>query len=228
MKSPRTHQFGFGLRTAGIFLALFGASLAHAATINYAIDVSGAALAGNGPFWLDFQWNYGSGSGVDKVTIGNLQLTGGSLVAGSGSFLQGGATSSGDLSSTLTLNNSSAASSRFNEFVEQMTAGVTEIKFNLSFSGANTAETPSGFSFTLDNDDASLSQFYTTAPDGFSLLTVDFNGQTAIANTYTSVAPSISGVHIPDATSTAELLFSAMMALGLGQRLRRKSAFARA
>ena len=132
----------------------------------------------------------------------------------------------GSLGTSLAITNSTA--SPFNEFVQQMTSGVTDVKFNLTFSGPGTGATPSGFSFAID--DGSTFPIWATAPDTLSLVRVDFNGTAAtLAAGYSSMTPSPTGVTgsisaVPDAANTAGLLFGAVLALCLGQQSRRKTA----
>jgi len=206
----RILSFSLGLALgAGV---LFTAQTGGAATIQYYVDINTASLVGNasGPFSLDFQLNDGSGLGDanNTATINNLSFgTGG----GTGTAnLAGGA--AGDLSSTVTLTDSTA----FNEFYQTFNAGST-LTFNVTLTlNSDTGPTPDSFAVAiLDNNLYNLP----TTGIGDSYLMVNL-GPTPSATTGFSTSPAVtvSVAAVPEPGSLGWVSLG-LMVFGLWQRV---------
>lgn len=168
MKSLRSFKPAFTL--LALLCALFSANFARA-QFGFIVDINTASLVGKpgSPFSLDFQAIYGSG-GPQTILLSNFVVTGGSFV--------GPATSignvSGSLASTLTLNPTSG--SFFNEFFQEFSTGVTDIRFMVSPTTGPAAGTPTAFSIAIL--DSSLLNIPTTGL-GDSLLMINLDGRSS-------------------------------------------------
>lgn len=196
------------------------AFVAPARAGTYTVQIDTSSLLGNpsGPFSIDFQSIFGSGS-AQTITVGNFALTGGTLV--SGTDWSTGAVS-GNLATTLLLNPSSA--NFYNEFLQQFDATVSSIQFNLHVTTNSSGITPTSFAVAIL--DSGLLNIPTTGL-GDSLLHVDLNGAHTTIDTSSSIG-STAGVTVtvPDASSTLSLVFGAMAAVGLVASRRRAAALA--
>ena len=157
---------------AACFLAAAGLLLspvASQANLIYTVDINTAPLGGSpadAPFYLDFQFANGSGAaGNNTISIGNFVLTGGSPTGSASTF----GSASGDLSSSVTLTDSSTPS----ELFQQFTSSTTDIRFVINSTlNVDAGLTPDMFSVAiLDSSLGSPAQIYTSAPDTVSLFT---------------------------------------------------------
>jgi hypothetical protein len=109
----------------------------------------------NGPYTIDFQLNDGSFTGVanNTATISNVTFGGGSLTGSSPPLNVPapvpGSDSTGDLSSTLTIQDGNGANGGFNEFQQSFNAG-SSLSFKLDLT-ANTdsPSPPDEFTFSI-------------------------------------------------------------------------------
>jgi hypothetical protein len=144
--------------------ALLAAASSQAAV--YQVNVNTSSLVGNanGPYYVDFQLNYGSGTG-NGVVISDFN----SAPAGS-PIIYSGTTAGGDMSTALTITDN--LTSPFNEIAQQFTPGTT-LSFLVNLSQNGTASTPDEFVFGID--DGSTFPISTTSPDGGSLALFQIN-----------------------------------------------------
>jgi hypothetical protein len=150
------------LRTAQVVFigacTMLCASTVQAATLSFHVGVNTSSIVNNvnGPFSLDFQLN-GVGPATNAVTLDDFSFTGGTPTGSASLF--GNAT--GDLGSTVSLNDSGSAN---NEFFQGFTAGTTEIQFDAFVTENVNPGTPDAFVMAiLDN---SLANIPTTAAGG--------------------------------------------------------------
>jgi hypothetical protein len=148
------------------YACILSSALESRATTEYAVTIQTASLnnsslSANGPFSLDFQLNYGSGSFGNTATINNFSFGGGSPA---GTPNPSG-TASGSLSSAITLSDNSV--NGFNELYQTFNPG-TAVSFDVTLSGNPTAVVPDELAIAiLDNTGG---QIVTTDPnDGLSL-----------------------------------------------------------
>ena len=220
MKSIRSLHRGLAL--FGLTAAVFGTTAARA-NLSYSVDLNLLSLVGNSsaPFSLDVQSNYGSGPG-NTVTLSNVVFTGGSATGSA--TLNGGVT--GGLSSSLVFNDSAAQP--YNEFYQAISAGTTNIKFNVNLTTNAAGITPTSFSVAiLDNN---LMNIPTSDPSfGDTLVLASINGsQTTIASYMSTGATggvTASLTTIPE-PSTAAALFGSAAVVAVLLRRRQKSAAA--
>ena len=151
---------------------------AHAENYHVTVDTSTLLGTGNGPFYLDFQMNYGSGTIGNSATISNFSYGGGS-VSGSPIVYSGNPT--GSIASSVSLADSAAHP--FNELYQGFTPGGT-LSFDISVSNNGVGATPDALEFAiLDNQ---TFQIPTTQPtgsndpqngiDGLSLVDITIGG----------------------------------------------------
>jgi hypothetical protein len=161
MKRSFTQTLGLLTCAAALFSAF-----ESRATVEYAVTIDTASLetsplSGNGPFSLDFQLNYGSGSHGNSATIENFSFGGGSAV---GSANPSG-TAAGSLNTAITLSDNNA--NGFNELFQAFNPGAS-VSFDVILSGNPTVLVPDELAIAiLDNTGG---QIVTTDPnDGLSL-----------------------------------------------------------
>lgn len=185
------------------------ASQAAKANLTIHVDIDTSTLIGdpNGPFYLDFQLNDGSGTldGINTVGLSNFVFTGGSA-AGSANLFGGAA---GDLATGITLDDSASS---FNEFFQQFSAGTSHIAFDASLTTVVDAGlTPDAFLVAILDNTTGNPQIATNAPDGVSLLTLDIdhtNPAQISWSTFTSTAPAgvtLSTTPVPEPSTTCGL-----------------------
>jgi len=212
MKRNSTLALGLAL-CAGV---LFAATSGDAATAIYHVDLNTSALVGNaaGPFSLDFQLNDGSAAGDGNNTAMLSNFTFGSGGASGGPTFFGGA--SGNLSTSVTLTDTSA----FNELFQSFTAGNT-LSFDLTLTmNSDAGPTPDAFAFgILDN---TLYNIPTTGV-GDSFLLVNL-GSSPTITTGASLSPSVSVnvTAVPEPGSLTCFLMG-LMIFGFWRRVRSRS-----
>ena len=211
MKFISSCKLGFAL--LGLIGALCSANVARATA--YTVNLDTAAIAGNaaGPFYLDFQSIYGSGS-AQVITLSNFLLTGGGFVNGT-EFAIGAV--AGDLASALVL--SPDSSNFYNEFFQQFEASVTHIRFDLDIVGGASGATPTSFAVSL-LDGTDLFAIPTT---GFAdtLVMFDIDGANttfATASSTGATAGATASVSVPDTSLTLLLLLGGLAAMGVMRR----------
>ena len=202
----------------------------------YQVTVNTQPLEGNAnaPFYVDFQMNYGSGSG-NSATLNDFNFAGGSPVGTAFSYSGAGqgaigayGTAAGDLSAGVTLSDN--ASSQFNGFYQQFTPGST-LTFNVNLSANGTGQTPDDLIFSID--DYTTYQIYTTAPDQVSLAYFQINpylhNPAISVNTYIfapgDTGDNISGVTVsvvPEPAAYGVFAAAGLLVVCLGTQLRRK------
>ncbi len=162
--------------------ALLNASAIQAA--QYHVDVNTSPLIGNinGPFYLDFQLNFGSGSG-NSATINNFTYSSGASTGVPTLF----GTASGDLSSSASL--WADGTNPFNEIFQGFTPG-SSLGFNISLSSNPTGVTPDVLAFAIL--DSSTFQIPTTDPLGLSLAQWDITGTGISVNAFSGTTGSTS------------------------------------
>jgi len=200
------------LALALLGLGAFGtATVASAASYKINLDTATVVGGAAGPFYLDFQSIWGSGSD-QTITLSDFSLTGGGFVAGTDVAI--GAVA-GSVASSLVI--SPGVGSFYNEFFQQFEATVTHIQFNLDISGGPSGATPTSFAVSL-LDATNLFAIPTT---GFADTLVMFNIDGA--NTSYSTGISIgdtAGVRasVPETGATIVMLFGGVALLGLARR----------
>lgn len=182
--------------------ALASPALRAQAAFDIHLDTSALIANPAGPFYLDFQLNDGSGGGNnDNIAIlSSFNFNGGGTLTGVNTF--GGA--AGNLSSTVTLNDSSF----INEFFQPFTPG-TSLDFHLVLSTNVDSPTPDLFVFSiLDQNTYSLPT--TAASDAFAEITID--GLTPSAIVYAGdVAGGGIAINAPAVTAVPELSAVALL-----------------
>jgi hypothetical protein len=196
---------------------------AHAANFNFHVDLNVASLVGaaNSPFFLDFQLNQGSGSLSNSATVTNFVYTGGNAT---GSAMTFGSGASGNISSTVLLNE---AASPFNELYQGFSAGTTDIQFNVSLSQNSPGVTPDGFIISILDSEAGNPPIGTTDSTNSSMVTVPITSANTISDvqTFTSTSPAgATASAVPEPTSAVALLGGAGCLLGMFRRRARASA----
>jgi hypothetical protein len=219
------NPFLFG--TIALFVALSLSSLpAMGATITYDVTVDTADLVnvGNGPYYLDFQMNYGSGLSGNTATVSDFN------VAAAGAAIPYPApngTFSGNIGSGFQFADSNP--NPYTGVYEAFTPGQT-LSFQVTLSENATTSTPDAFVFGID--DSSTFEIPTSspgigsAPDDSGVLSL-FNiyGQNythpVVVDTYSGtgeysdVTVTVTPVPLP---ATAWLLLSGLVGLGLTRR----------
>jgi hypothetical protein len=155
--------------------ALVATATAHAQTYQVTIQTSAlnaAALSGDAPFGVEFQLNSGGSTASNNVTISNFNLGGGTAIAPAYyTNTQGGAgTAAGDLSSQVTMSDSSATP--FNLFSQNFTPGST-LSFDVTLSDHAAGQTPDGFIIAIDE--------LNTNGAGFEIPTTQGGGNDGVA-----------------------------------------------
>lgn len=211
---------------ASLLTCAFGLSSALRAA-EYAVTIQTAPLAssslsGNGPFSLDFQFNYGGATFNNTAIINNFSFGGGSAAGAPTIF----GSAAGSLSSAVTF---SPGTSQFNELYQAFNPGST-VSFDVTVSDNPTGQTPDGVAVAiLDNTGG---QIVTTDPqEGLSLATVaigPFGALTTAAysginNTdpsnlvdlgdYTGVTATITAVPVPEPSALVPM--AGILAFGL-------------
>jgi hypothetical protein len=163
---------------------------AHAATI-FHVTVNTSSLIGSSsaPFSLDFQFNNGTVLNNNSAVVNNFSYSGGAAT-GSPTLL-GGAT--GNISSSVVFNNSSA----FQELFQTFTPG-TSLGFDVNLSTFLDGATPDAFVFAIL--DKNLANIPTTGlGDALLLVNINsanppkqtFSGTGAFANVTVAATPEI-------------------------------------
>jgi len=189
---------------------LFAAQTGSAASVEYYVDINTASLVGNasGPFSLDFQLNDGSGTGDgnNTATINNFAF--GSGGASGTANLSGGA--SGDLSSAVTLTDTSA----FNEFYQTFNTGST-LSFDVTLT-LNSDSGPAPDSFAVAILDNTLSNIPTSGVgDAYLLVNLGPTPGVVIGSS-ASPAVTLSATPVPEPGSLGWISMG-LLALGLHQ-----------
>jgi hypothetical protein len=143
------------------------------ATALYNVSMDTSALVGNpaGPFYLDFQFNDGSGTNDGNNTV----IIDGFNVVGVGAAMPSGG-GTGDLGSSIVLTDSAF----FNEVFQQFTPGNT-LQFQLNLTtNVDAGGTPDEFTFGILWG-SSLFDIPTTNPNG-AFLTVDLTNPLTITS----------------------------------------------
>ena len=209
MKNHSLHLAGFGLACA---LALTSALKAN---LDFRVDIDTSSLpsAANGPFYLDFQLNEGSGTLANSVQLTDFTFDGGHATGSSTAFGQAG----GSLGTSIWLSDDS--SNPFNEIYQGFSADTTGIHFEVSISQNVAGVTPDEFAVAILDSESGLPQIGTSAPDGVSLVTLNIDAANTLGDvsTYSSTSPAgviaSAGVPVPEA-STMGFAFGAF-AVGL-------------
>lgn len=199
------------VRLAALALALTGGSVAHA-TISYFVDIDTTALSGNpaGPFYIDFQSIFGSGSD-QTIAVSNFATAGIGL---SGLFGSGASTGNvlGDLSTTLVLN--PTAGSFYNEFYQAFLPGTTDISFLMTSTDDPSLATPTSFSVSIL--DSNLFNIPTNGV-GDSLFLLNIDGSNSNYQARISIDPFVGVTAIPE-TSSFALVLGAFALVGAARR----------
>ncbi len=182
---------GAALLSTAALLALAPSAKAAGITVpnfDFSVTLNLSALAGNlnGPFSLDLQLDQGSGNVTNTVQISNFVFTGGTTV-GSADFTSGGETGTIGTGGTVTLTNSS----QDNEIAEALSAGVTQITFNVVETPNNeiangTSPIPDQFNVAILDDN--LNNLATTDGSGANELVSSVLGEDATVENFTLVA----------------------------------------
>ncbi|MHB8747257.1 MAG: NF038129 family PEP-CTERM protein [Gammaproteobacteria bacterium] len=221
MISSRLHTL---LKMLPLLFILCAAQVARGNAL-YDVTLNTSALIGHpaAPFYLEFQLNDGVGTGDTNNTavLSNFTFDSGNAVGTP--TLTGGA--SGDLTTTVTLNDSTF----FNEAYQEFNPGNT-LSFRVDLTtSVDPGPQPDQFSFAIF--DCTLSEIPTLSPAN-ALLAADINGPTPVMHAYAgdaSSAPKCGGnpIYVPAAVVTsvplpaAGLLFSAgLMVVQFGARWR--------
>jgi len=204
----------FGFKAQCIALLVVIAALPSFANSNeYLVTVNTASVSGTSGF-LEFQFAPGDASSQAAfVEIGNFAASGGSLSGAP--VLNGGA--SGDLSSVLLIDNSTA----FNDYFQGFNYG-SGYQFILTLGGPAITNpngtSTSGSTFALAMYDSATNPILTTDPSGFAFLVqVNLDGTNTPQNI--SGDPSLITVtSIPEPGSLTLLGTAAAGLLGLARR----------
>lgn len=209
----KSFRFFSSLLALGVALAGLGTARATP----YQIEINTSALVGNaaGPFYLDFQSIWGSGSD-QTITLSDFVLTGGGFIPGTADFV--GAVA-GDVATSLVLSPNSG--SVWNEFWQQFDGTVSKIKFVADISNNVSGATPTSFSVSI----LDATDLYPIETDGLgdTLVMFDINGRATSYVTSTSVG-NIPGVTatVPDTGATAVLVLAAIGGLLAAHGVRRR------
>lgn len=208
MNSPRSLKLALFALVCAV-----SAVPAARADLTYNVDVNTTSLIGNpsAPFYVDFQSLFGSGL-PQTVTVSNFTLTGGSLVGSGTPF--GDVT--GSLATSLVLKPSS--SSFLNEYYQQFSANVSDIKFTVNLTTNAVVSTPTSFVFAIL--DHNLENIPTTGV-GDSLLFANINGRNSDITAATGLGVLVTATPVPE-PSTYGLFAAALAAVGIAVRRRRR------
>jgi len=148
--------------------ALFSLNALQAAVVHVDVNTSSLGSNPNGPFYLDFQMNYGGAGIGNSALVNNFTFGGG---ASSGSAVVGVGNPTGNLNSSFNL--SANGSNPFNDIYQAFTPGVT-VGFDLTLTANPSGATPDAFLFAIL--DHTTGQIPTSDPNGgLSLLEVDID-----------------------------------------------------
>jgi hypothetical protein len=203
-----------GLRLLGLLGALLCASIARA-DLSYLVNINTASLIGNasGPFYLDFQSIFGSGS-PQAIQVSSTGMTGGGFIGAPTSI---GAVAGHPAASMIMLPSSSDP---YNEFYQQFSPVTFDITFILDLTTNASGVTPTSFSVSiLDNTLANIP----TTGVGDSLLLFNLNGANTAYQTGTGLGVTVSLTPIPE-PSTYALLAGAAMFAGIVRRRKARAA----
>ena len=196
--------------------ALLSVSTLKASNFNFAVDINTSGLVSGpaAPYYLDFQLN-GGPSPANTVTLSNFIFTGGAPLTGLSEGTNGTAT--GNLSTTITLDDSSTS---LNEIWQAFSQQTSDIKFNVSLSQNGSGVTPDAFVVSL-LDNTTTSYVTTTAANGTDLLSVNLSAANVNADikSYSSISPS--GVTAVPEPSTLGVLGIGAFFLFTTRRFRR-------
>jgi hypothetical protein len=215
------------LKTAQIVFIGIGtmlcASTSQAETFSFHVDVNTSSLVGspNGPFSLDFQLN-GAEPLTNTVTLDDFSFAGGAPTGSPSLF----GNASGDLGSTVSLNDAGSAN---NEFFQGFSGATTDIQFDASVTENVNAGIPGAFAMAVL--DGNLFNIPTTSGDGDdSLLELNISQENlSLVNVqrFTSIAPD-AGVTVAATPEPGTLfLFLPAGLLAAGWAVRRSRAAVR-
>jgi hypothetical protein len=201
--------------------AVLAGSAAKADNFLFHVDLNTAALvsAANGPFFLDFQLNQGTGTLSNTVALSNFTFTGGSA-SGSASLF---GNASGNFGSGFSLVDST--SSPFNEAFQGFTASTTDIQFDVSVTRNSPGSTPDAFIVSILDSEAGNPQITTNAPDSVSMVALNIGTNNTIANVgaFTSTAPAgatATVTAVPEPSSFVAMAGGIGMLLGFRRKRR--------
>ncbi|HWA28917.1 MAG TPA: NF038129 family PEP-CTERM protein [Lacunisphaera sp.] len=193
------------MKASHMFLSLVSVAALAVAARATSVTLNTSALVAGGTYYVDFQLNDGSqvGNGNNAAAVFNFDFGGGGEVVPDDIGLIGGA--SGDLSSTVWLNDTNP----FNEFFQAFTAG-SFLSFELALSNNFGGPVPDIFGFAIL--DANLFNLGTFAPASDQFLTVELNGGPLAFQAYAGV-DGTPAPQIPEGDITALLVAAALLAL---------------
>lgn len=200
-----------------LFAALLSATSVRAGTL-FTLNTSG--LTGPGPWSIGLQFVDGGVLNNNTATLTNFALAGG--VPGA---VQTAIGVTGDISSSVTFDNSVF----FGQFIQDFTPGGT-LSFQLALTNNFDGAMPDQFSVQLFNNG---NQIQTEDPGG-SVMYVDLTGSTPVYFTfasdptsgYTIAAPTVTITAVPPPTGVPEpggLFTLGLALLGAGKLLRRRN-----
>jgi len=212
-------------------LAAMSVTAAKADLFTFHVDLNLSSLAADqsqGPYALDLQFISGNQTNgqTNNVTFSNFVFSGNSASYGGSATLTGSAT--GSLANSVVLTSGTNA---LNELQQAITAGVTDIQFNVSTT-RNFFANGSPDSLYVTIDDSTGVPIFTTEPGNAANL-LDLNigaaNQLSDISTYSSVAPSTTGVTasvsaVPEPSSYGLLGAGALAAASFVRRRRAKIA----
>ena len=167
--------------------ALLNASVTRANTYHVTVNtapLTSLPLSANGPFYVDYQLNYGDGS-PNSAVVSDVLFGGGSAVGLP--TVYSGTTATGNLGGSITM--SAGPSSPYNEIFQGFNPG-SSLSFDVSLTANPSILTPTTFTFAIL--DSLTFQIPTTDPLGLSLAQFDVDSSGHI------VAHAYSGANVPD------------------------------
>jgi len=188
-------------------LCTLAGALAAQASLLVTLDTIRLIGGPTGPYYIDFQFNDGTGANDNQVGITNINLGGGTAVGPAALF--GGVT--GDLLAGITLTDSDP----FNEFYQEFTPGAL-FSFQLTMTNVFSGPVPDVFGFAiLDSNLFNLGTF-SLGSDQFLIATLA--GPDPVIEVFASVDGSIPAPHIPDSGNSLALAGVSLAGLVLFRR----------